>query len=90
MKCPCYECICTPICRHRKYYQMKKRCRLIQDYIDYMLIRFAHKDEAGNIHRRILLSVLKPTQWKIGIDGWVVDNDGIAFMFSTALHSPPS
>lgn len=59
-KCPCINCICVPVCRHKDYYKLRQECELAMDYTQ-------HKDM--NIHRyccRVLEVVLKPTIWQLG------------------------
>lgn len=33
MKCPCEDCLCVPICRHKNYFSLFNSCRLIDKYV---------------------------------------------------------
>ena len=62
MKCPCEECICLGICRHKEYYMLFIDCSSIKTYMD-------TADSVMEDHTRFSLmrSILKPTTWN---DTW--------------------
>lgn len=33
-KCPCEDCLCAPICRHKGYFKLMNDCSLINKYIN--------------------------------------------------------
>lgn len=58
MKCPCEECICLAICRHKEYYMLFVDCSLITIYMD--TVESITEDTARFSSIR---STLKPTTW---------------------------
>lgn len=73
MTCPCKDCICVPVCQHKKYFMLTK-CELIRDFIDTELLTARDVDDITNaVHRRTIHETLKPTAWFIDPDGWVID-----------------
>ena len=70
MRCPCVNCICVPVCRHKRY-SILIRCDLIQEYMAWMLVKHVDHNIHGAMHRKIIYRVLKPTAWIIDNDGFV-------------------
>ena len=33
-KCPCKDCICLPICRHKNVDRLVKKCTLLDEFIE--------------------------------------------------------
>jgi len=63
--CPCEQCPCIPICRHRRYVQLVRSCSLWKEYVYY------GKDHSMKKHKANFLTwynTLKPKRW-------VIDND---------------
>ena len=59
-KCPCIDCVCIPICRHRSFSEMLTRCSIIHEYEN------SHMERNGEEYFISLLElekVLKPTNW---------------------------
>jgi len=56
MKCPCEDCLCVPICRHKRYIPLIK-CSLLKDYIMKTSISTA-LNKIGTI-----TTILSPTRW---------------------------
>ena len=57
MNCPCENCICLPVCKHKKYYNLFTDCSLIKKYIPF-----------GNRDREYLYQleeIMKPTRWRL-------------------------
>lgn len=57
-KCPCEECICVPICRHKDYRPLFGQCELLK----------AYEPEHVNFNRSVerTMSIeknLRPTKW---------------------------
>ena len=61
MNIPCVECICLPICRHKRYHQLNDDCSKVKEYLvlpyDISPIRDARIVS--------LESFLKPSLWGI-------------------------
>lgn len=56
MKCPCKDCLCVPICRHKKYIQLIK-CSILKKFILY-------PSKLTPINKiKILISIIEPTRW---------------------------
>lgn len=68
-KCPCYECICVAVCRHKEYLDMINQCKTLLDTLYY-----DHKvtvEDRREFFMDILFDtekVLKPTSWRIKVD----------------------
>ena len=72
--CPCHNCICVPVCKHKKYFALTRGCQLIRDFIDHELSSTTEVSDIQNaVHRRIIYESLKPAAWLIDKNGWVVD-----------------
>jgi len=66
--CPCEECICKSICRHKPYPTMFRSCSLVYSWMYGEDFKNKHKDVHYLSHRysmRELCKVLKPTRWSI-------------------------
>lgn len=73
MDCPCENCICVPVCKHKRYFHLTK-CEILQDFIDDQLLNATHVDDINNaVHRKVIHNTLKPTAWVVDKNGWVVD-----------------
>jgi len=60
-KCPCINCICVPMCKHKFFSELKTQCSLVYDYLTYdrkSLIDM-YTDRVNKIYK-----VLKPTTWQ--------------------------
>jgi hypothetical protein len=76
-KCPCLNCICKAMCRHRIYLTTITSCPLIRDYVYYENSKWEGDDVIK--HRRLFLTfynILKPKKWFIdrieGNEGFVI------------------
>ena len=59
MKCPCENCVCLPVCRHKEYSNLFIDCSLIREYIpDHNLVFMRSWD-----HIYHLEEIMKPTRW---------------------------
>jgi len=56
MKCPCEDCLCVPICRHKRYIPLMK-CSILHDYL--------MKPSISSSYNKIekITSILDPTRW---------------------------
>ena len=79
MKCPCIDCICIAVCRHKEFFDMLNDCHLIV-----MRLYYTDTDVPGTRSRSFSRTVkeietyLEPTSWHIK----KVDNDGFAHIWS--------
>jgi len=64
MKCPCVDCICLPICRHKYVGRLFHECKLVDDYIP----PWSTKDKMDLNRVFILEDILKPDMWHTSID----------------------
>ena len=67
MKCPCYNCICVPICRHKTFGNLYLNCSLLSKYISSSDRDVA--DDKSSWARKYIWDILKP-------DKWIVDDKG--------------
>jgi hypothetical protein len=51
--CPCYECICVPVCKFKIYIELI-RCDLVDDFLFDSLIKEDDYSERREIVRRLL------------------------------------
>ena len=63
--CPCYNCICVPVCRHKMY------ADLYLDCINLVEWAMKYEKESIGIYRLIVKNVLKPSNWDTNKDGKV-------------------
>lgn len=62
MNCPCDECLCLPICRHKHVHQLFRECKLLQRYNpDYYNMQSEDKSKLFYIQK-----IMKPTHWEFG------------------------
>ncbi len=68
-KCPCKDCICKPICRHKPYFAVAN-CELLAPLF---AMRFNSDPEkaAHIVQKQILVENLNPTEWSVSEDGWI-------------------
>ena len=61
MNCPCENCVCLPVCRHKEYYNLFKNCSLIKEYIpDYNIIYKRNKEYVYKLDE-----IMNPTRWSL-------------------------
>ena len=59
-ECPCIDCICIPVCRHRSFSEIIRNCSIVCEYEN------THMERNGEEYFISLLEmerVLKPTNW---------------------------
>ena len=65
-KCPCIDCICKPICRHKIYDDLFSDCYMVFDYGDkaafFGIILFT--DITNNKELIKIYEELNPTKWE--------------------------
>ena len=63
-KCPCTNCVCMPICRHKLYGYLFRDCALLRNYMpkhDVIHLRHIEKMET-------IVEILQPSHWKYKIN----------------------
>ena len=82
MKCPCKQCICVPICKHRVYNVLLNKCGLLKKYLFY---KGQHHDSKRRrwFSKTILYAerCLKPKLWHVE-----VERDGYAHVISRVVR----
>jgi hypothetical protein len=58
-KCPCENCICVPICRHKLYAFLFRDCILLKDHIS----KYHVESERNPYKIEQLEKTLNPTLW---------------------------
>ena len=56
MKCPCEDCLCVPICRHKRYIPLIK-CSILNNY----LMKASISTPFKKIKK--ITTILSPTRW---------------------------
>ena len=72
MKCPCKECICLAVCKHKNYTAMLNECIMINNYLYDNIESFKSKTpryadwRVDDFDKRIVKAIdsLKPSKWK--------------------------
>ena len=60
MDCPCINCVCMPICRHKHYILLFESCELLMKYEPHYIAPAMRR-----VHRiRVIQQTLNPTSWK--------------------------
>ena len=68
-KCPCEDCICIPVCRHKDYYALITSCHLVKTELFYR-----GKVDNAFRHRwfsRAIVDIekcLKPMSWYVNVE----------------------
>ena len=72
-KCPCEDCICLAICRHKEYLKLFHDCELLRTENNFDRIYTKRKVRLPTIQ-----NVLNPTRWKVGSTGIILicDSEG--------------
>ena len=59
IKCPCENCICIAVCRHKPYFQLFQKCILLRIYEPAYNVR-----EQRDVTRiEAIYKILKPREW---------------------------
>jgi len=69
-KCPCRDCICIPICRHKRFSIITDECSLAMDYRNDYTDR---DDEDYFISIVQMEKILKPILWRYKINKQYID-----------------
>lgn len=66
--CPCVDCVCVPICRHKLFNDMISSCILVHEYLtDHRYI-----SGVSAVMRHRVSETLKPTKWRVDHDGYFI------------------
>ena len=71
MKCPCKNCICVPMCRHKSYFDLLECPLLFPMYHNDSMSSMNLLDAPHMEQKRVLIKYLKPTLWNIDQKGWI-------------------
>ena len=57
--CPCINCLCIPVCRHKSYTVLFRQCKLLINYEENYLTRSERN------HEKIffIVKIIKPISW---------------------------
>jgi len=64
MNCPCKTCICIPVCRNKRFYELLNDCELLSEY-DNDIFHAANRDW---IKTRRIFNILNPVLWTLDFD----------------------
>ncbi len=73
VKCPCEDCICIPICRH-KHLNSFFACELIKEYLMEYVSSLSPSARRAKCRHEVL-KILKPTQWSVDLKGYFTKYD---------------
>lgn len=60
---PCYNCICVPVCKYKRFHQLTVNCQLVTEYL-------CRSDNNTKISYYYWVQrVLRPVKWKIDHPG---------------------
>jgi len=57
---PCYNCICLPVCRHKKFHDLYFQCSILKIYFSWL-------ENDAYVYTWVE-DVLKPTLWSVDED----------------------
>ena len=64
--CPCNNCVCVPICRHKSWYTLNFDCKLMAAYV----VEY-HGVERG-AYKKVICDILNPTAWTIDEQFYII------------------
>lgn len=68
-KCPCVDCICIPICRHRHLNAFLGSCELVREYLMRYVSSLSPSIRRTKCRQKTI-AILKPTQWGVDHNGY--------------------
>ena len=71
-KCPCIDCICVPICRHKTYQSLILGCETIYGMVFGVTLHISSREECAQIVRDVRDNI-KPTIWDINDKGTIIE-----------------
>jgi len=69
MNIPCENCIVLAICKHKDYHKLFTSCKLLEEAIPTFNKTLDYRDNNAVWE---LLNILKPTQWKLSVEGYIL------------------
>ena len=63
---PCKDCICLPVCRHKKYSNLFQECTILHRW------RIMNYSVGDYIYRYIIFNTIRPSRWEITCDGEII------------------
>ena len=58
-ECPCVDCICMPICRHKHFIDLTVECELIDNFTT------DHENKPREVENMVITyNTLKPSRWE--------------------------
>lgn len=76
MKCPCKDCVCMAICRHKSYFKLVE-CYLLRPMYEGTPLDTNPLVAPHQPQKKALFQCLKPLRWKVDDRGWVLEKGGI-------------
>ncbi len=73
MKCPCKDCICIPICRHKPLDKLLRGCVLLTNYFVKHISPIGETEKRIKV-RQVVIDTIKPSQWNMDSDGYFTPN----------------
>ena len=72
IQCPCENCVCNAICRHKSYFEIAE-CPLLKPIYGDLVHDFGEsgKDAAHKLQKEAIAKSLNPTQWSVNDNGWI-------------------
>lgn len=67
--CPCLNCVCVPICRHKQYSKLHKNCINLRMFLPGI---YNDREDRNYIvfDKKVALKLaLQPTTWDVQVDG---------------------
>jgi len=61
MKCPCENCICISVCRHKEYIELFQDCKIINDFE----LFYDEVEKRASEKIQLLENILQPSEWFI-------------------------
>ena len=77
MNCPCYNCICVPVCKHKSFHNLYFNCSLLSVYISSCDRSVA--DDESSWARFWIHNALNPSKWGVDSYGNVFNESGGKF-----------
>ena len=76
LKCPCINCICIPICRHKTYKKLQQDCFLVAPLGDYVTSYLSRSHiEYPHHHRVNIRDALNPVKWDVDGSGNLIRSE---------------
>lgn len=70
-KCPCEQCICIPVCRHKYFKDCVLDCVLVENFLygpDAGYYKGTHLEFKFSGNLRMVSKIVNPTSWGVSYD----------------------